>query len=197
MFYIKENEAVPRSLFGKAKNFLESENFPWYYVGATAYTGKNAKSVETLYNGSFYHIAYDHKKNSQVSDVLEHCLLCCLDNLNIKMNNLIRIRIGMIPVCPYNFQNPPHVDFTFPHKVGLLYMNDSDGDTVIYNEKHDLDPLNDSLRYLQNTLKYNLTVKEKITPQENKFVLFDGSHYHSSSTPTTVKRRIAVNYVFD
>lgn len=183
------------SLFTKIKNIVEADSFPWYYANTTAYN--NNDRYGTLYNGSFGHIALNNgKKNSEVADALEDYFLCMTDTMGIKVNFMHRIRIGMIPVCPIYNVNPPHIDFPFPHKVGLLYLNESDGDTVIYNEKYD-SQYGSEIYYYDEILKKNLTVRESITPEENKLAIFDGLCYHSSSTPVWTKRRIVVNYVFD
>jgi hypothetical protein len=181
---------------------IESEHFPWYYVANTAYTA-NDEQFDELYNGSFAHIAFnDGKKNSECSDLLEACLLSILDNMNIKLSKLHRIRIGYLPVSPVHTINPPHIDFIPKHKVGLLYLNDSDGDTYIYNEKYDdstgsmYNDHRDSIWYYEKVLNKTVTVKEQSTPVANKFVTFNGHHYHSSSSPVKTKRRITVNYVY-
>ena len=65
----------------------------------------------------------------------------------------------------------------------VLYLNDSDGDTVFYNEK-----LNDNYK--------ELTVQSRNKPVKNQAVLFDGLQYHSSSVPEKNTTRIALNINF-
>ena len=50
----------------------------------------------------------------------------------------------------------------------LYYVLDSDGDTIIYNEKKDSD---------------NYTIKKRVTPKQGKVVLFDGQLYHTAEQP--------------
>lgn len=189
--------AVCDGLFEKAKGQIFGDNFPWYYVAATAYTN-NVDQHETLYNGSFYHLAMNNGiKNSEIANTLEDCLLVAADKVSIAVRKLHRIRIGMITVSNDNHINPPHVDMQFPHKVGLLYLNDSDGPTYLYNEKYDVKSNCDSSYYYTEHLKKKVTVKRQFLPVENKMIFFDGFTYHSSSTPAETKRRITVNYVFE
>ena len=51
---------------------------------------------------------------------------------------LLRIRLGLFTqnaaAGPYH---NPHVDFYLPHQNALYYVNDSDGDTFIFNETYD------------------------------------------------------------
>jgi ectoine hydroxylase-related dioxygenase (phytanoyl-CoA dioxygenase family) len=60
----------------------------------------------------------------------------------------------------------------------LYYVCDSDGDTIIYNEKDISD---------------QYTIKEKVTPKQGRVVLFDGSLYHTAEQPLNNNRCI-VNY---
>lgn len=193
MILEKEN-AVPLSLFGKVKDFIGSDNFPWFYSNNTAYTLTNSQN---LYNGSFFHIAMmDGRKNSEVAHSLEDCLYLVLESMNVSLNRLHRIRIGFIPISPVCHVNMPHVDVPFNHNVGLLYLNDSDGDTIVYKEKFQPSK-KDVLQYFQQDLNGIVSELSRFTPRENKFIMFDGMHFHSSSTPIKTKRRIAVNFVFD
>lgn len=198
MFYVKEFDAVNRCLFNKTKSVIFSNNFPWYYVATTAYTDY-VEQHETLYNGSFYHLAMNNGvKNSEIAHTLEDCFLVAAEKACVPVNKLHRIRIGMIPICPIASINPPHVDMETPHKVGLLYLNNSDGHTYLYDQQYDPNySKNNSSLYYTEVLNRSMTIKQNILPQENKMIFFDGLTYHSSSAPVNTKRRIAVNYVFD
>jgi hypothetical protein len=189
--------AVCSGLFEKTKNQIFGDSFPWYYVAATAYT-KDLEHHETLHNGSFYHLAMNNGiKNSEIANTLEDCLLVAADKVSITVKKIHRIRIGMNVISDSNHINPPHVDMDFPHKVGLLYLNDSDGNTILYNEKYDINSNYDSSYYYIDYLKKKVTAKKQFVPVENKMIFFDGLTYHSSSTPAETKRRITVNYVFE
>jgi len=202
---IEKRNAVSPSLFKRIKNRIESPDFTWHYSASSSYTVTN--NYDTIYGGSFSHIVCrEGKKYSDISDYLECCLLSILDNLKIDIIKLHRIRVGFLTVSPENKINPPHVDFISPHSVGLLYLNDSDGDTFIYNECLDnsnpsfynmTEGEDPSLFYFEKILHKNVTVKYRVSPEENKFVMFNGFHYHSSSTPVLTKRRLVVNYVFE
>ena len=73
----------------------------------------------------------------------------------------------------------PHTDMSFQHFVMLYYVCDSDGDTIIYNEK--------------TISEKGLTVQKKVTPKQGRVVLFDGAYYHTAQQPNHSKRCI-VNY---
>ena len=65
--------------------------------------------------------------------------------------------------------------------VALYYVCDSDGDTVIYNEREELP-----------TEKY--TIKQSVTPKKGRMVIFDGGLYHAAKQPINSNTRCVVNY---
>ena len=70
-----------------------------------------------------------------------------------------------------------HVDYAKPHKVLLYYVNDSDGDTIVLKQKYP---------FSHNRIS-GLTqgeVLQQISPKKGRVVMFDGSHFHSSTVPT-------------
>ena len=70
----------------------------------------------------------------------------------------------------------PHLDRYEPHLVILYYVNDSDGETVIYNYKSKD----------ENDIPYFEDVKElkRITPKQGRIVVFDGRYWHTAEQPT-------------
>ena len=76
----------------------------------------------------------------------------------------------------------PHVDMHRNHFVILYYVIDSEGDTIIYNERwnNDIKPK-----------KY--TEKQRVTPKQGRVVIFDGRLYHTAEQSINTTRCI-VNY---
>ena len=89
---------------------------------------------------------------------------------------------------PLNLKNgdvdTPHIDLDEGHKhiVVLYYVCDSDGDTIIYNERTD-----------QGLHGKSYTIKEKVTPKQGRVVIFDGGLYHTAEQPIN-NVRCVVNY---
>jgi hypothetical protein len=69
--------------------------------------------------------------------------------------------------------NIPHKDLDTEHYVFLYYVNDSDGDTIIFDD--------------------NNKIIDKIKPKKGRILLFDGNLLHSSSHPILSKKRIVIN----
>jgi len=75
-------------------------------------------------------------------------------------------------------KDTPHIDIIDDHFVMLYYVCDSDGDTLIYNERSKSD---------------NYTLQKRVTPKQGRVVLFDGSYYHTGEQPLN-NIRCVVNY---
>ena len=73
--------------------------------------------------------------------------------------------------------NEANIDFI----VALYYVIDSDGDTIIYNE-----------RVKDPEGKY--TIKSSVTPKQGRMVIFDGKLYHAARQPINSNTRCIVNY---
>ena len=79
--------------------------------------------------------------------------------------------------------NEPHAD-PVPPDVGwifLYYVNDSDGDTFIFNET-------------SSTIKDSISIRKRITPKANSGIFFRGGISHTASNPVITRRRININF---
>ena len=79
---------------------------------------------------------------------------------------------------------PPHVDIIElnNYMTCIYYVNDSDGDTVIYNETE------------KNCNKF--TEFKRITPKRGRLLIFNGNRYHSENFPRSSKKRVVINFNF-
>jgi hypothetical protein len=80
-----------------------------------------------------------------------------------------------------------HVDLKQKHIVFLYYINDSDGDTLITNQK-----------FFQNKKQffprdYEMQIQEKITPKKGRAVIFDGMLFHAAGIPK-INTRCVLNF---
>lgn len=99
---------------------------------------------------------------------------------------LLRAKINISCIELSGKFQPPHFDLKYDdsspasHWVFLYYINDSDGDTLFFkNEKETVGQENEVL--------------ERVTPKENRAVLFDGSLLHAASNPAKTFFRIVMN----
>jgi hypothetical protein len=157
---------------------LDNPTVPWFFAETTA----NYDDDALPFHSSFSHLVYKKEQgivSHEYYDALMPILLTAVDQQNTVLKELLRIRIGLITRVPHEIIHAPHKDDTVPHITGLYYANQTDGDTVVYNE---------------TTPSSQYTIKERITPLINSWHQFDGAHYHSSSAPTQHEKRIVITY---
>ena len=163
--------------YGYVLNKLDTPGVAWYHTETTA----NYFDKILPYNSSFSHLMFK-KDAGPISELFECAfpiLLAALDQQQKTLKELIRIRMGLVTRAPYQVVHAPHKDHSEPHHTGLYYLNETDGDTVVYNETEE------SKEY---------TIKERLTPKANTWHQFDGNHYHSSSAPTQNEKRITLTF---
>jgi hypothetical protein len=195
--------ALPRMVFNNVKYKINKTDFPWYFT-KTAYDDNNLdeNNPSSIPMTSWANVIFapddneDMIKSSPWFYMFESIILTMLDKAQEPIEKIFRIRLGMITGQDSNYINPPHVDYPFPHKTALFYFNTTDGDTIFYNEKYDINSDMDSMTYYNQVLKKNMSVNERIPCEENKLIIFDGLTFHSSTTPTNVARRMVLNVNF-
>ena len=163
------------------------EPFPWYYISDIT-----DPDHETSFQGRF---GFTHQYVTP-----EGGIICDFHSLffGLIQNSCKKLKIKEIDVLsgrsflstptniPKDDVDSPHVDLVVPHFVMLYYVCDSDGDTIIYNEKTKFDACTPDP-------EMNFTIKKKVSPKQGRVVLFNGIHYHTAEQPNHNLRCI-VNY---
>jgi hypothetical protein len=188
--------ALPNNLFRYLKEHIFNEQFPWYYIKTTGPADKG----DDTYVYSFYHRFYEDSLgvlNPTLKPIMDSCIFSILDKANIEMRELYRSRTNLETIKPVYYEHTPHIDDERRHVAAVLYMNDSDGDTIFY--KQQFDPCAgrgwmEDIDYINKNGGFE--IERTITPQENKIVLFDGATYHSSFAPVKSHTRCVINFTF-
>lgn len=157
----------------------------WYYLPVTA--GPHDEVNIDSYRGGFSHNIYNVEQGA-ISNLYEpalQILLAALDSQGQQLENLYRIRLGFATRTPYPVVHSPHIDRPHPHRTGLFYIHDTDGATVVYNEKCVYNDPNIPLEYNEAA---------SIEPKANRWADFDGAHFHSSTTPVEHEERFVITF---
>tara|TARA_R100001129_G_scaffold156020_1_gene119135 strand:+ start:52 stop:648 length:597 start_codon:yes stop_codon:yes gene_type:complete len=155
------------------------EDFPWYYIDDVTAAG----DYENQKRGAFVHDYADYEQGvtSDFHYLFIDLIKKSCSKLKIKEVDVLQGRSFL--QLPTNIKredvDSPHTDMIYKHFVMLYYVCDSDGDTIIYNEKV--------------ISEKGLTVQKKVTPKQGRVVLFDGAYYHTAQQPNNNIRCI-VNY---
>ncbi len=170
-------DAIEHSLLGEMMS-------SWLLLNDISYGSENL--LEKFNPGLVHPIKVDGQIKSPLFNFLLPLVFFSLEKINYQYKDTFMARSFLQFPKLKSVTNNPHTDLTMPHLVCLYYVNDSDGDTIIYNET-----LDDVLPNEVN--KTQFTIKQQISPKKGKIVMFDGKYYHSSSSPTT-DRRCIVNF---
>ena len=116
------------------------------------------------------------------------------EKAGVPFKTLLRIRLGLFPRTMIDVpHHNPHVDFYQAHNNALYYVNDSDGDTIVFNETYEDVSQEQSALY---TKEGKFTVARRISPKKGRMIGFDGRHYHASMHPMRSAARIAIAFSF-
>ena len=161
--------------------------FPWYYIDDITLREGHPRSQRRPGFAHEYVKYYgeDEITGKQVSR-FHRIFIPMLQNacrkLGIMDVNVLQGRSFL--QVPLNLKNrdvdTPHIDIYDRDNffVVLYYVCDSDGDTIIYNER-------------KESKKY--TIKQRVTPKQGRVVIFDGRLFHTAEQPINNTRCI-VNY---
>ena len=156
--------------------------FPWYFTQDVT----DPLNSKTQKRSAFYHgyVVSDDEIMGTIDSVFHHLLVPLIDNSCYKIGkqDVTIIKGRSFLQLPINFkgerEDSPHVDITDDHFVMLYYVCDSDGDTIIFNER-------------EKSEKY--TIQKRVTPKQGRVVLFDGTFYHTAEQPID-NVRCVINY---
>ena len=164
----------------RLSDYYNSEMYkiPWYVNNNIAYLVDEDEEIDNIHYGFFHSmIARDDPKiiNSPWQARYATILYQAASKCNLMVQEILAQRMFLhCPSIKPGQQNAMHIDLPDPHLVCLYYVNDSDGDTVFFDDNG-------------NEIHRN-------TPKKNTAVIFDGSIKHCSSTPTGF--RCIVNFNF-
>jgi len=176
------DDFLTQSYYESLRASVTNSQFPWYFQDNITYVNDKIGGYinENPINNSFgfsHAIYFSSEIKSQVGNLVMPFAFQVKDYL--KASEIIRVRLDMTVYNPDIRMHGPHVDFDdIPHYSAVYYLNDSDGSTVIFNEKWGQD---------------SLTIKETIEPKPNRLLLFDGSYLHTGYSPSRHNSRVLIN----
>ena len=181
-------EEIKNILIGNSDFLWEDQEiaFDWYFISdvTDAYAERQQKrwAFTHAYAGLDWGEDEDDELNNLFIPMLsEVCKKMDFDNLKILQGrSFLQFPVHLKDRTP----DTPHIDLDEgkEHIVALYYVCDSDGDTIIYNERKD-----------QGLEAESYTIKEKVTPKQGRMVIFDGGLYHTAEQPQD-NIRCVVNY---
>ena len=163
---------LPKEISDNIENLLlEQSRIPVFY------TPNIAKKKSKIFYPAFGNTFYDPSKG--IYEPYSHMFLEVVyrlgNALDMVIEGIMHGRTFIHLPSPNPGLDEKHIDTPDDHYVCLYYINDSEGDTVIFDD--DGEEL------------------QRITPKKGRIVFFEGSMYHCSSRPET-KTRAILNFNF-
>ena len=185
---------------GIEENVLANPSFPWGFFCKNRIDNiVDAGTDTTSRLFGFSHTIFDAGKTT--SPFYEFLLPLILQaKAEIGARVLLRARADMTVILGDQLTYKPHIDMPGhkEHVNMLLYVGDSDGDTIIYKDKYFPSASLASLQlpFVEPKLLETLTEEQRITPKANRLVIFSGEHWHTRQSPKEYNRRVLLNLNF-
>lgn len=144
-------------------------------------------TIDTI---QFVHYAILGNEKSFMFPYLRPLIFMLENRINKKITRIHRIKINHQSPQPgftSNNYNIIHSDDGRADLVSMVYyVNDSDGDTFVFNEHHS-----------PNHSVDQVTLLERVTPTMGTAIVFPSTQFHASSNPINTPSRYVINATFE
>ena len=172
----KIKKLVPETYRQFLYNLATSHAFEWHWFDYSSYDDKDR--IGQLVHPLFL----EGKVVSKHYEAFKSLLYFFEDRTGIEIKNILKLKVNLKPQT--NVYSEEEVDASI-HKDMLeddnyisivYYINDSDGDTVVYDED-------------------KKTIVESMTPSSGSCIYFNSNHWHKATPPKETSKRLIVNIV--
>jgi hypothetical protein len=192
------DDVIPESFQDEVHTAIKTQ-VTWQYEQATSMGSKDSNNFiqgydviedsNTIDGPQFTHYALLNGQPSPALQLIRPILYFVEKKLDWIVTDIGRIKINSMTRNGPNFTkdnyNIPHVDMPGPGLLSMVYyVNNSDGDTFLFNE-------------FQNSNKVSsVSLKQRVTPKKGRAVIFDSNRFHASSNPINNSTRFVINFTF-
>jgi hypothetical protein len=179
------------------ENYVYDKNLNWEIK-------TNVKKTDGVITKSFpAQVISTNDINKNILKLIDIIIDNSLNKINKKLLKKYRIRINK--TIPHIFDLKEeykllHIDLAEAHITMIYYINDSDGDTLIFNNKNN-EHLNNITDFINNDNflnPKNFELTKSISPKKGRVVMFAGNSWHYGKYPTKGERNIInINLVIE
>ena len=193
------DDFIPEMYQKSIKDLLLGPEFSWIFAPYSVSQG----SAE-----EYFHIPEPHKEHIQFRHIFVYDgeiksewfkfivpLLAAFESTTgKKIKSMYRIKANLLMPQSGTPVQQPHIDGMdlesgIHPAVGkttlLYYVDDADGDTVLYNEYFTGEPIGE------------LTKQQSVTPVKGRAIIFDSNQLHAGCCPVSSDYRLVINFVLD
>jgi hypothetical protein len=166
-------DLLPQSYKKEIQDALLGDVFPYYL-------NKNIVPNVKESSSQFTHTLYrDGQVESNAFNLIKPMIYFIEDKTNTAFKKIERIKVNLrAKTINDNYELNIHTDMEQDnYKSFLYYVNDSDGDTLFFDE--------------------NNKITNSITPKENSGIFFDSNIKHTSQAPIKNDYRVVINFIFE
>tara|TARA_R100001015_G_C4621096_1_gene178219 strand:+ start:604 stop:1173 length:570 start_codon:yes stop_codon:yes gene_type:complete len=163
-------------------NSLDSFNMPWFLQKNISLQEDDKSSHK---NFGFNRTYYDENgwRGDYTVEIMKPAVYQIMDTVGGVQP--LRVRADMTMQSDKEHKHGIHIDYPTANITTILYINDSDGDTIFYEER-----TSDTTKRYQPS---DLTEMKRVTPVANSLVIFDGFQLHTGCSPMKNSNRILIN----
>ena len=181
----KYQEGIKGILLGD--DAFQGHLFPWYYTEDVTGAGDKDSQHRAALGHEYVYLDHENDSSGKVISGFHNMFIPMLkeaiERMSLKQEETGILQGRSFLQLPRNIEredvDTPHIDILFrKHLVALYYVCDSDGDTIIYNER---------------VKSETYTIKQRVTPKQGRMVIFDGTLFHTAEQPLH-STRCVVNY---
>ena len=164
------DDIIPLQLQDYLEKIASSEKLHWFHQN-------NISGMSTDSTVGFSHGMYTGVDPSKMNrDILFNFLqipYLVSNYLNLNVKEVYSSRLFLFPTSPdpRTIHEGIHKDLDFKHSVCLYYVNNSDGDTVFFDDD-------------------KKTEIQRVSPKKGRVAFFSGNIFHCTSTPSKGTRII-------
>lgn len=177
----------------KMLEFVKTTDVKWTFEKNI--TGKYGNNQEKFYPANV--LPKIRLKNHYIDELITKIQYNLVEKINLNFVENYRYKINWTKPLDFDY-NPMdlmHVDSFIQHVAMVYYVNDTTGDTYIYDnsEGNNIEVIS---KYTHNEIDYSkLTLIKRVEPKKGRVVVFDGALHHHGSYPNTEDRYI-INFNF-
>jgi hypothetical protein len=175
---------LPIGYYNHLESLILSPEFDWHILDNIT----NESGDEYSKTGFTHEILMFNESRSKHLDFIKPFLMT-IDGM-IGGEGPLRCRADMLININQEVLHTPHIDIPSSESnyvTAIFYIGDSDGETVIYNERR---------KKINASIPDNLTIQRTVEPKANRLVLFAGDTWHTGHSPTQHPKRVLLNSNF-
>jgi hypothetical protein len=174
----------------RIKRTLSNDKFTWFYQDSSKKKYINRESVtdsvDIEYVVQFSNTLFDNDQMlSEHIEFVQKIMKNLEEKEGVVCSRMIHVSCSMLSKGSDKYHTPFTNNKVDDNTYTLIYyVNNSDGDTVLFNETYSSDPV-------------ELTVNHRQAPTEGCALLFKSNTYSANTSPSITNTAISINIIFE